>query len=814
MKTSFKTLSLISFIPILLLIFPLHLQADEEASAQTKDIQIRVGEWNKRQVIKVSIEDIKERILKGEPVRFVEEQEEEKRKIKAEWITNALKKEYGVDKIDIRNAIITGVLDFHIKDNLVNIDESGIEVDEIKKLKGHGIENVYLVSSSINIESCQIQSDFEAGYVDNIKFIIIFERSVAFLHSRFLKKVRFDSASFNDWAYFRSASFNGDTHFVSASFKQKVSFGSASFSGGAYFKSASFNGETHFSDASFNEKADFGSVSFNGGVDFDDASFNGEVDFDSASFNVEAFFESANFNDKAHFNDASFSVEAYFWGASFNGDTYFSDASFNEQADFGSASFNGDAHFDSAGFKEEADFGSVSFNGEADFDSASFNVEADFSDASFKEKASFGSVSFNGEVDFESATFDGNADFYSAKFKEEVLFSGANFTTSIDLSRAKYSKMRISWLQLKGLLDRELYGGDGKEKGLMNVLEGLQKDGIVEKAIKSLLETNISIERLKVDTVISWGEVYLNLVKNFEDIGDKKSANDCYYHYRYYKPKFKKLRLGEKTEKLDKLHIKSKFPEQIKIKYNQTDTKTRLNISHPTLVLPDLKGKKIKYDKDAKVLVLRGVMSKEERNQLLNLSENSKFKMAIERLYKNSQGNSKLIFKGVMTKKEKYSLLQLSEDKTYKEAIEKLYIKSQFLPEYIVRYGFLEKTKWLGEYILFGLTCGYGVYPFRTLGVVVVLIMFFTMFYLTGCLLFPNKKYLVSQQERKSLSNDNRLHYKLYNCFYFSVMTFTTVGYGDLHPKGGFKVAAMIEGFLGWMTMALFLVTLGNVWLR
>jgi hypothetical protein len=45
-------------------------------------------------------------------------------------------------------------------------------------------------------------------------------------------------------------------------------------------------------------------------------------------------------------------------------------------------------------------------------------------------------------------------------------------------------------------------------------------------------------------------------------------------------------------------------------------------------------------------------------------------------------------------------------------------------------------------------------------------------------------------------------------------MTFTTVGFGDLHPKGGFKVAAMIEGFLGWMTMALFLVTLGNVWLR
>lgn len=39
MKTSFKTLSFIFFIPLLLLIYPLHSQAEEESSTQTKDIQ-------------------------------------------------------------------------------------------------------------------------------------------------------------------------------------------------------------------------------------------------------------------------------------------------------------------------------------------------------------------------------------------------------------------------------------------------------------------------------------------------------------------------------------------------------------------------------------------------------------------------------------------------------------------------------------------------------------------------------------------------------------------------------------------------------
>ncbi len=55
---------------------------------------------------------------------------------------------------------------------------------------------------------------------------------------------------------------------------------------------------------------------------------------------------------------------------------------------------------------------------------------------------------------------------------------------------------------------------------------------------------------------------------------------------------------------------------------------------------------------------------------------------------------------------------------------------------------------------------------------------------------------------------------RLYNCFYFSVITFATVGLGDIRPNKWFKAAAIAESFLGWLTMALFLVTLGNVWLR
>jgi hypothetical protein len=205
MKTSLKKLSLIFFISLLLLLYPLRSQAEEEVFAQAKNIQILTN--YDKETINVSIEDIRERLFKGEPVYFVEKQEEGKRTIKAEWIANALKKEYSVEKIDIQNAIIIGDLDFHIKDNLINIDESGMEEDEIKELKNRGIEKVFLISSFINIGNCQLQGDLKAGYDENHESIIVFEKFVVFSDST-VKEAFFGSASFKEKADFSYASFN------------------------------------------------------------------------------------------------------------------------------------------------------------------------------------------------------------------------------------------------------------------------------------------------------------------------------------------------------------------------------------------------------------------------------------------------------------------------------------------------------------------------------------------------------------------------------------------------------------------------------
>ncbi len=48
--------------------------------------------------------------------------------------------------------------------------------------------------------------------------------------------------------------------------------------------------------------------------------------------------------------------------------------------------------------------------------------------------------------------------------------------------------------------------------------------------------------------------------------------------------------------------------------------------------------------------------------------------------------------------------------------------------------------------------------------------------------------------------------FEFFNALYFSVVTFTTLGYGDISPVGFARFIAALEAFLGSFTMALFVV--------
>ena len=99
------------------------------------------------------------------------------------------------------------------------------------------------------------------------------------------------------------------------------------------------------------------------------------------------------------------------------------------------------------------------------------------------------------------------------------------------------------------------------------------------------------------------------------------------------------------------------------------------------------------------------------------------------------------------------------------------------------------------------LFCGYGEDPFRVVFFSLLLIFFSSLFYYLFGLRFAGVYQAFSLQN--SLE-ENVIFF--FECLYYSVVTFTTLGYGDFIPVGFSRLVAALEAFTGSFTIALFVV--------
>lgn len=97
--------------------------------------------------------------------------------------------------------------------------------------------------------------------------------------------------------------------------------------------------------------------------------------------------------------------------------------------------------------------------------------------------------------------------------------------------------------------------------------------------------------------------------------------------------------------------------------------------------------------------------------------------------------------------------------------------------------------------------CGYGEAPIRVISFSVLFILICSVFYF---FLHINTGGHSIGYDPMVSPYENLLAFG--NCFYFSVVTFTTLGYGDLSPQGWARPVAAFEAFCGSFTLALFVV--------
>ncbi|NRB40800.1 MAG: pentapeptide repeat-containing protein [Pseudomonadales bacterium] len=99
------------------------------------------------------------------------------------------------------------------------------------------------------------------------------------------------------------------------------------------------------------------------------------------------------------------------------------------------------------------------------------------------------------------------------------------------------------------------------------------------------------------------------------------------------------------------------------------------------------------------------------------------------------------------------------------------------------------------------LFCGYGEKPLRVIGFSMSMIGLSAIAYFLSGL--KHGEAIIGFTLQQGISENL---YDLLECLYFSVITFTTLGYGDIVPTDIARLIAAVEAFCGSFTLALFVV--------
>ncbi|SFR67737.1 pentapeptide repeat-containing protein [Halogeometricum limi] len=269
----------------------------------------------------------------------------------------------------------------------------------------------------------------EATFEQDVHFDgATFEGPVVCDETTFEEDTTFEDATFRETVAFRNATTSGSSHVLA----DHISFAGANFRDEAHFRQTDFQYVT-FADATFESRADFEHTNFEGDTVFDDCVFADVADFDEARFSHDAGFTGARFEALAEFRGVEFdggsrtaSDDVTFEDAVFEGEADFKLARFRF-ADFKSARCRGELNLDRATFHARAECRELVVEGETNLHRATFAAPAVFADARFEGDVGGVEATFESDVTFGESVFAAAVTFDDARFLDDTAFESVTF---------------------------------------------------------------------------------------------------------------------------------------------------------------------------------------------------------------------------------------------------------------------------------------------------------------------------------------------------------------------------------------------------
>ncbi len=427
--------------------------------------------------------------------------------------------------------------------------------------------------------------------------------------------------------------------------------------------------------------------------------------------------------------------------------------------DFSKVIFNGEVSFEKVEFNEgEINFRAADFgNGKIDFTRCEIGEgETIFVNANFGNgNVSFAGTNFgNGKVSFKLAEFgDGDLDFHFCKFGEgDKIFERTKFKNGLlDFRTVDFYKGRVSFNKIELLSGDIIFEASEMVSGSISFKNSVLGNGVFNFENAIFREADLLIE----DVDFGQGKVSFNY-SQFNNISLKDSQINQYIDLRV--KHCKKLDLSNTIIK-DILDIRS---YEFKMEIEEIDFSGIRLLGRIYIDWKDLNLKKLIYNQNT------SLRSKSEQFRML------KENFRINGLY-DEEDAAYVEFKRAEAKAD------------LKSQIEKH--KKSKISAYII-YIF----KWL----VFDKMGLYATNPIRVLGSMLVTYVGFSFLYMT-LVHFRLGEIFPGPPDAAQLS-------LMAKAFYFSVITFFTIGFGDFYPMGALRIVAGVEGFCGVFLMSYFTV--------